>query len=701
MNPAKAMIWKELRQNLKWAGLGLLAMAVGVAYLLWEHRGGSGYYSTGSYARPGTPLLDDDFQGVTASIAAAVAIMIALAQVLGEKRLDQWAFLTHRPVSRTQLFLYKIVAGLMLYALAVGLPFAAAVAWVATRVPAPFSAGMTLPGLTDLLGGVAFYFGGLLIGLREARWYGSRIVVAALAVLASIATFVVPDFGWAILIIVIAVAVLAVAAWGCFLAGGHYDRQPRLAKATLGFAVFAGIVLLGGVGVGVLLELIPKAPGNWESTDYVLDANGHVLRVKRRSTGVAGTTDLAGNPVPHAVKDGQLFIALGANDGDVSLWLDDRDWHDRWRQTYRREGRFFANLYSRERVTWYYVQAARHFVGYDPTTAGRVGYLGPAGFSPASEGPPAQRFDSPYHERLWARSRYKMEQSVTLAFPSAIYRIDFDHQQVLPEFTAPPGQRFLSVGDALRDTSADAGAQHDPTPPTQVPPLFTAILTSEAVSVRTFDGQLVFTTPLEHGEADDYASVTVSRRGDPGRYFLRYFPARRKGEAGMRPQQLVELTSAGEVVARHELPAIPLTFTPRDETVESSIIGLTAPPLGLAGMIGFVAFQRDDSLSALLEDRNIRLSLVLSLVSGLVWAAFTFILAGRYDFPPRRRAAWTAANFLLGPAGALTLLSLPAWPALEKCPGCGRRRVVTRESCPKCDAKFAVPVLDGTEIFAT
>jgi len=60
---------------------------------------------------------------------------------------------------------------------------------------------------------------------------------------------------------------------------------------------------------------------------------------------------------------------------------------------------------------------------------------------------------------------------------------------------------------------------------------------------------------------------------------------------------------------------------------------------------------------------------------------------------------WTAIGFVLGPLGVLLMLSLIEWPVRETSPACGRKRVVTRERCEHCDAPFAAPPVDGTEIF--
>ena len=59
--------------------------------------------------------------------------MLGWLQVHNERRPDLWAFLIHRPMTRTGIFLGKVIAGLGLYALVVGLPLLGFIVWA--RLP--------------------------------------------------------------------------------------------------------------------------------------------------------------------------------------------------------------------------------------------------------------------------------------------------------------------------------------------------------------------------------------------------------------------------------------------------------------------------------------------------------------------------------------------------------------------------------------
>ena len=110
----KTLIWKELRENVKVAALGL------VIYTL---------LLLGQYSRPGQSprdlgrlLTDGDFLTSTTWFCGLFGAVLGWLQIHNERRPDLWAFLCHRPITRTAIFLAKATAGLCLYVLAAGLP---------------------------------------------------------------------------------------------------------------------------------------------------------------------------------------------------------------------------------------------------------------------------------------------------------------------------------------------------------------------------------------------------------------------------------------------------------------------------------------------------------------------------------------------------------------------------------------------------
>jgi hypothetical protein len=80
-----------------------------------------------------------------------VGFLLGLIQILPELKRDRWAALLHRPVSRGVILRGKVVAGLILYAVATVLPFLYFVWQAATpgHFAAPFVPGMVQPGVAD------------------------------------------------------------------------------------------------------------------------------------------------------------------------------------------------------------------------------------------------------------------------------------------------------------------------------------------------------------------------------------------------------------------------------------------------------------------------------------------------------------------------------------------------------------------------
>ena len=126
------------------------------------------------------PLADAGILWSTAWFCGIFGAVLGWLQVHNERRPDLWAFLIHRPMTRTGIFLGKAMAGLGLYALVVGLPLLGFIVWARLpgHVAAPFELAMLRPVAAYFLAGIRYYFAGMLSDLRQARWYASRVLGA-------------------------------------------------------------------------------------------------------------------------------------------------------------------------------------------------------------------------------------------------------------------------------------------------------------------------------------------------------------------------------------------------------------------------------------------------------------------------------------------------------------------------------------------
>src|SRR5438132_3463249 len=148
----KTLIAKELRENFKWGALGLVLLTSLLLFLCHSYSDVLKSFPMG----PGwedndklQPLISSQFLTQASWLFAILALLLGCFQIHNETHHDLWAFLVHRPITRTRIFLGKILAGLVLYLLAAGVPLLCFIVWVAIpgHVAAPFEWSMALPVL--------------------------------------------------------------------------------------------------------------------------------------------------------------------------------------------------------------------------------------------------------------------------------------------------------------------------------------------------------------------------------------------------------------------------------------------------------------------------------------------------------------------------------------------------------------------------
>jgi hypothetical protein len=682
----KPLIWKEFRENFKWAALVVLLLG-GITIL------------------QGPPTLlkfmKQEFLLPVSLFAAGCGAALGFLQVFFESRGDRRALLLHRPMSPSRIFLGKAVVGVGLYLLALGIPLAWSVAWAATpgHYAAPFRWRMALPWLADILTGVVYYFAGMLLAQREARWYGSRGLGLAAAFLCSFLVWALPEFGQALLAIGILGSLLAVAAWGSFLTGGAYAPQPRLAKAALATTFLLGLLSLS-VGGKVAI-------GAWFDSDtryrYTLDREGRVLVVRTEHGAITSVTDLEGRQ-PQALAGKPLETsALTEFEAPFSgsLWPSFR--------SYRNLGRlsvWYGNESRPGSELWYYVPDQGRLLGYDAPSKRLIGSIGPDGFIPPGQ-QPRQRFQG---EPSHASFLYDAGPAAYLDLSGCVSTVNFARRTVRTLFTPAEGETLqgtLQWKDEKRKRTR------------------AFVLTDRSVHLVEESGAPVFTAPLAC-DREEYGLVHVGRLEDPERFVVWYEPSWYLwADAGKSmPSYLVEYDAAGREIARRTLPPRPLPPPPYIQAlfglvsplVETSVlVGGTQDAISGARSVGgrevrpllllllFTAqyFIPGVGWEARADGGVVLAFATLSLLSAAACALGCFLLARRYAFSRARRIGWALCGLLFGWVGLLLMFALQEWPARVGCPGCRKRRVVSRDACEHCGAPHAAPAPDGTEIFET
>lgn len=666
----KAMIWKEWRENFKWAVLGGVGLALATLYTLSQHNG--------SYIYEGT------WQALTNLITIGCPILataLGFLQIFPEQRRDQWAFLMHRPASRGTIFAGKVSAGLCLYLLAV-VPTALGInIWAALpgHLGMPYEWRIGLQQVADVLTGVVFYFAAILTALRPARWYGSRALGLGAALLCATLVVALPEFWKALLTLLFFILILMVTAWGSFLTDGTYNLQPKVAKAGLGTTLFAGNIVVTAAAFAFIAAVLSAfTTQDWSYQSYRIDQQGRVLRVTNARS-IETATDLSGKPVK---------LPQNRNGYGTNPFLDMQTLHGIGPHQsttpprgYRDLAHYFLTFTPNvEEVTWFYVYSQRRVLGYRHMDNKFVGYLGPDGFSPPDKSGSA-RFASPLYTDIWNNDDI-------LRFSDAIYRVDVNAQRIILIAQGRPGE--IRSACHLHSRDYNIASTH--------PDLDTvALVVNHQIEVFSSTGELKFTTPLQF-DAPNYPSLQVTSAPESRHYFFMYSAHYRDNmNPSTRPPDYVgEVSSTGQVLRRYTLPPL-LDTNNRNIAWTDYTLALGVPPLLLAGIALYNLIPSAEHLES--GPLAWPLFIVVAVITALLCAAIAWRIGRRCGFNQRGQWAWNLGVFGLGAFGLLLLLAIKEWPARQTCPHCGQQRLVNHEHCEHCGAEFPQPAPDGTEIF--
>jgi hypothetical protein len=654
----RAIFLKELRENGKWAALMLVAMAAALAWGLSTDDVQS-YSLVGRYV---IPL-------ITGFGFPAIAFALGLLQTLQDSSVGRWGFLTHRPITRTQILAAKLLAGVCLYFPTALIPLGVAIYWVAIpgHVAVPFAWQMTLPRLADAIGGLMWYAAGILVGGRQARWIGSRLMPVGMALVGSVLAVAFPlNIGEALLIFAIVLAIILPAAWGAFVSGESFARQPIIARWTTGLCVLIGLFCGSGALAGFSTKMLSSLAGidqNQTFSNYRIAEDGQ-LRIDHYTQGLpVSTTDLQGKPVdggPMSRSTNSLAVNLYDNDPQhVSRERRRFEWG------FQREERYLDDVGSVASEHWYCVVPRNTIEGFDTYRKQFIGSLGPAGFIPPNQGP------RPFPEPLLVVA---YSASDLIASAKTAYEIDLSHRTIVPVFVAEPGDPIMAVAGPPIVYDLEKSS---------VP--FTLIVTRTTVHVFE-SGKERFHTALSH-TFPEAISLNVTRTSQ-GKYLMVYqsFGSERWGWVD-------EMDAEGRLLHEGVLPVLPTENSPSPMWVEAPTLLAVPPAAAVWGVLW-------DRWKAIHNPTDVPVMISLA-AFGLITLCATALLVRSTSLSRRAKCTWALFNALVGFPGLMLFLSLFNRIARILCPSCGKRRLVTRERCEHCAAPFAPPRAEGIEVFAS
>jgi hypothetical protein len=652
----KTLIYKELRENLKLALPGFLLFTLVLVRV---------YQNSETQ-----PLLSVAVLRPIEFFCFAIGVGLGWFQFQSERHRDLWAFLIHRPLTRTQIFGAKVAAGLSLYALAAGVPLAGLI--TASRIPGRFASPLewqiALPVAGDFLFGIVWYFAGLLTGLRRTRWYASRGLPLLAALLISIVGPIQPSwfpgFWQQFVVLLVGGIILAVGAWGVFQGDGSHRSQPTWGKVATTGVLTMGVILMSLI-FQAMIEVLSRG-SHPASSRFEVSREGTVYEIIERTGKPAEIMDLAGTPVkdPTGHKMSLAnFDKLVAESFAVSVDFGDQS---KVRNLLRPSSRFYCLWENAERIDWYWSRDGR-LVGYDTVTKLPVSSIEPAGL-PADEARflrPQSDIEPDENEGLAERSGPTTQ---TLATKHAIYEVNFE---------ARTARRFCNIGADDEIGGARSIGNGD-----------TIVVTRCSIEMIDVDGKVRWRIPnIANGRP---YWVKVSRLDALNQFAVwvgDYQPINRRNSVRLRRYTEVSFVSMdGRMGKNVKLEPTDAKNRQAFQSWSYPVSSIFMPPMPI--------------LYKLLGWGWIPWKLIgISLGTAIVCALVGYQLGRRYHYELRTQAIWFLFHLLFGFPGLIAFFCVQEWPARERCTKCKRLRVVIRARCEYCDAEFAPPRRTGNEIF--
>ena len=531
----KTLIRKELRENLK---IGVLGMIVFTLMLLQNYHTASAAWVdaalqsySGQMAEKVQPLLGSGFLIQTVFFCAILGAVLGWIQIFNERHRDLWAFLVHRPMTRAEIFYSKAVAGVTLYLSAAGIPLLCLWTWIwlPGHIAAPFEWRMVIPSASSFLAGLICYCAGMLTGLRQARWYASRGLGIAAAIVVCLAIQISSSLWQPLIAISLGVVALGVAAWGAFQTGGYSTGQPLRGKIALAISLTIGSAAVVFLIFGLLASMALNRGYSWSY--YAMTREGVVYKIAQAQGKPAEIVDLEGKPLmdekTHRMMQLNDFYHRVAPSSQLNV-----DFESRVRELLAQSSRYFLLWKSTPDTIWYFWNEYGRLIGYDLASRRAIGSIGPEGFSASLAGSGAQ-FGRPVNHNPWNGLNL-------LNTETSVYDVDVENRAVKAVFNTPGDD---PVGGAIT-------VERPPASPA------TLVATRHFVQMVEFDGRVLWKIPYQPAYPD-YASISYHSLEASNRFGLWFTPAnaRNHEESFKKPIHLLWLDSHAEILRAMDLPS--------------------------------------------------------------------------------------------------------------------------------------------------
>lgn len=672
----KTIFWKEIRENAKWAALGLAIFALGLAYAWAKTTDPYQYYEAYS------ALLAPAVLMVTTLGSAIIGGALGLLQIIPEQARDRWAFLVHRPVSLASIFWGKCLAGIVLYLAATLPPFLVLGWWVSQpgNLPAPFEWRMALAGLSDIFCGVIFYLAGLLTGVRKGRWWGSRALAIPAAIFLLFFLSRQMEFLHAALWYVPVFFLFLLAARAGFLGNGEYPVLRAWGRILTFVLLFYGTLQLLSWCQGLVGFAARRGGDRYSGMEYKVLKNGTPVKVFNKDGAVERLETLDGKPVELPPEKLASLYNETLREGMISsgqAFL--------YREPFRSISRYTYQLGNYGNSMWYFVRRRAVFEEYNRVTATHLGSLTQSGFITGAA-VPARGF-----EGIPAPTNKTYYQMLSPIYGGTVFLVELLSHKVTVIFRGSADQAPLAATRLMGDNNSER--TH-----------YVGVGLADRLKIFDGSGANLFDVPFAH-DPKVWNQIEPSVMPDGSRFFLFFAPDyRAQSRAGGKlPTYFEEYSRDGTRLSQRELPGRPTG--PAPFRAWSVFYGSMSPVVlkGYSEVMMRWKQQPGDVQPIAVQwkkDVNYRAGWLASLFAGLLSAGFTALRMRGQRLPFSIQTVWLGTVFLTGFAGLLAFIAARPNVARVPCAGCGAGRLVDRERCEHCEKEWAAAPSDGTEIWA-
>ncbi len=704
------LLWKEFRENLKW---GVVLLIISFLYQL-----GSQFISPYEQV-----LLYSNFESMLGLGCAIAATILGLLQTFREVSRDRWAYLMHRGVTPQQILRAKAIVGISLYLVAGLVPLGILCVWAAIpgNVAAPWHPLIPVRPFLTILSLAPFWFVGVLISLRDVRWYGTRLMVFGLPAVLGIFSVALLSSSYFIGILcslvptVINMALMLILTSNSVERRGQYGQlaTPSRCILALNISISIAAAMMFVLGLGSQLARPYLAEGPKVNVRTTILEDGALEEV---------TVDNLTQKIIARKINGQSVAVSETHEPEFLTWRKYPEWIPGG-DLYGMQPWLPAPMHLMDQqlqCVWHYLPEQGVFQGYHRQTRRHMHTISPEGVLPASQ-TPQQRFDRltastvDYGVEIATRDKDNKRDPVTpplrsdtvYAFRDGVFYIHAESGEVRKIYSAPPDDPLTGV--RITESVPSQQVYEYEKPPADSPraPLLAEFQHKKTVRqfvIKAEDEKRIASQPLhEQLFAPLEQQAFVMPKGlDTSLYsqFLGF----RKGTHAL----YVFVDASTDIAMYHMLyakadGAVQRHVVTNSLAVEvlSGIFPVVVPPGMVVTALTEGRINQIDTSQVAAEDFAVHPALTTVhrlLIAGVISALIGLGLSVDRKVSRNSLIAWTLFCALMGVSGLLALIGLVPRPLRVKCHQCGKLRAVDQPHCPQCHAEFEPPPQNGTEI---